>query len=403
VAARRSAPPPGFDSSGSRARRRLTAIFHLAEVTGPARTLAPRLERLAEDVDLDVVLPGVGAAERLLAPHARVTRLPYAAATFPSEPATAARAATSLAREVVAFRRHFRDTRPDAALVVSTVLPAAMLAARLERVPLLVYAAEILERGHVGGPFRRLAAAATARLVPRLATAVVACSRTVAAQFGDSRAAVRVVYPGISPLYAHGRREHFRPAGEPGPWIAVVGAITPGRGQDVAVRSVVSLRASSPGVRLLLAGAPHPRIEDRRFENELRTLARDLGVLDEVSFLGHVDDVADVYAAADVVVNPARFNEPFGRVALEALVAGRPVVATRVGAIPEVLRDGRDALLVPPDDPEAIAGAVLRLGADDAQARALVEQGRERVAAAFSEEAGIDAFRRAIDAVLDGR
>ena len=82
---------------------------------------------------------------------------------------------------------------------------------------------------------------------------------------------------------------------------------------------------------------------------------------------GHSSDVADLYAAADVIVNPARFNEPFGRVPFEAAIAGKPAVVTRVGAIPELLRDGESALIVEPDDPAGARGGrrsrALRSGA----------------------------------------
>ena len=97
-----------------------------------------------------------------------------------------------------------------------------------------------------------------------------------------------------------------------------------------------------------------------------------------------------------MVVNPARFAEPFGRVAAEALVAGRPVVASRIGAIPEVVRDGRDGLLVEPDDPEALADAVIRLLDDSALAERLVRSGRERVLERFGYEQDLAAWTAAL-------
>jgi glycosyltransferase involved in cell wall biosynthesis len=378
---------------------RLTAVFHLADVTGPVLTLAPRLARLAESMDVEVVLPGHGAAERVLGAHARVVSLPFGAVIFPRGPIGAVAAAARLVRDVAVLRRHLRQARPDVVLVVTTVVPAALFAARLGAVPAVVYAAEILHRGHVGGPGRALAARLTAGLVGRSAAAVVAPSEAVAAQFRSRRAEVAVVHPGIAAAYADGRRERLRADGDPGPWLAVVGSLTRGRGQDVAVRALALLRETFPTACLVLAGDPHPRPADRRFAREVRELAAGLGVADAVRFLGHVEEVADVYAAADVVVNPARFNEPFGRAAVEALVAGRPVVASRVGAIPEVLRDGRDALLVPPDDPAALAAAVTRVLQEDDLARELVESGRRR-AGEYDEERGVDAFCALVDRVV---
>jgi glycosyltransferase involved in cell wall biosynthesis len=128
-----------------------------------------------------------------------------------------------------------------------------------------------------------------------------------------------------------------------------------------------------------------------------------LGLEREVVFSGFVERIADVYAAADVVINPARFNEPFGRVALEALVAGRPVVASAVGAIPEILRDELDALLVPRDDSVAMAEAVIRLVEDRELRERLVAEGGRRAQTEFREEVGVEAFGDVVAEVLEKR
>jgi glycosyltransferase involved in cell wall biosynthesis len=107
-----------------------------------------------------------------------------------------------------------------------------------------------------------------------------------------------------------------------------------------------------------------------------------------------------VYAAVDVVVNPARVSEAFGRVAVEALAAGRPVVATRVGAVAEVLRPGEDALIVEPDDPHAIAAAVVRLWRDPELRHRLVASGYERVRERFREDDAARAFVAVVKEVL---
>jgi glycosyltransferase involved in cell wall biosynthesis len=86
---------------------------------------------------------------------------------------------------------------------------------------------------------------------------------------------------------------------------------------------------------------------------------------------------------ADVLVHPARW-EGFGLVLLEAMRAGLPIVATRVGAIPEVVRDGVTGLLVPPDDPAALAQAIARLCADAGAAARMGSAGFERLREEFS-------------------
>jgi glycosyltransferase involved in cell wall biosynthesis len=387
--------PPGL---------RTLAVLHLAEVSGPSRTLRPRLERLARHGDVEVVVPGPGGAAESYRDIARITTLGYRPLSFPGAAADLAAIARRLARETHTFRRHLREAQPDLVVIATATLPSALVAARLERLPVIVKLAEIFDKGHVQSPIRAVAGQATLTLHHSLADALVCSSKGVAAQLkGSGRARVLALYPGISPDHADGDGGAFRAAHgleDADPLIAVVGNIAAGRGQDLVVRGLDRLRGRFPRAALVLVGTPHPNPLDRAFCESVITLADDLGVADRVVMAGFVDRVADVYAAADVVVNPARFNEPFGRVAPEALVAGCPVVAARVGAIPEVLRDETDALIVAPENPAAIADAVTRLIDDTELAARLVSEGRERSLRKFSEEHGADEFERVAASVL---
>jgi glycosyltransferase involved in cell wall biosynthesis len=148
----------------------------------------------------------------------------------------------------------------------------------------------------------------------------------------------------------------------------------------------------------VIVGDPHPRGADHAYRAELHDLARRLGVFDALVFTGHVESLGDVYAAADVVVNPTR-REAFGRVSAEALLAGRPVVATRVEAVPEVLRDGVDGLLVAPDSPVDLADAIARMLEDEHLAARLVASGAERVRREFTPERSLARFAAAVGAL----
>lgn len=380
---------------------RTLAVFHLAEISGPAKSLRPRLAALARRGSLEVLVPGHGSLARTYAELGEVRALPYAALTVPRRPGEAASAVRRLGREVRLFRRELRRARPDLVVVVTTVLPAALLAARLERLPTIAYVGEIFAKGYVEGRARALGSRLVAWMTKALADRLVCCSRTVAEQFGRSSKAV-AIYPGISTDHSRGDGEAFRTRfGLEGarPLVAVVGHVCAARGQDTAVRALAALRRRHPQAQLVIAGAA-PRPSDEAYAASVGALARELGVEGSIAFAGFVDRTADVYAAADVVVNPARFNEPFGRVAPEALVAGRPVVASAVGAIPEVLRDGRDALLIPPDDPQALAGAVGRLVEDPALSERMVAEGGHSVRERFAEQQGVEAFERVVAEVI---
>jgi glycosyltransferase involved in cell wall biosynthesis len=240
------------------------------------------------------------------------------------------------------------------------------------------------------------------RLTGTVATVVVATSRAVAMQYGAARARVTVIYPGFSaPPEWDGQSFRSRHGLESAaPLLAVVGNITRGRGQDVAIRAVKLLEHRFPDVACVVVGGTLGRSADDAYRQTLRRLTRELGLSDRVVFTGVVDRIFDVYAAADVVVNPARVAEGLGRAALEALAAGRPVVSSRVGAVPEVLRDRVDALLVEPDAPEAIASAVSALCNDENLRESLVRRGRERVLTEFDEERSAQAFCELVDSVV---
>jgi len=114
----------------------------------------------------------------------------------------------------------------------------------------------------------------------------------------------------------------------------------------------------------------------------LESVCRALKISDRVKFLGQRDDVQDVLADADVVVIPSH-AEPFGRVALEAMVLARPVVGTNAGGLPEVVRDGETGILVPPRSPGRLAAAIAKLLEDKSLAERMGRAGRKRVMEMF--------------------
>ena len=107
-------------------------------------------------------------------------------------------------------------------------------------------------------------------------------------------------------------------------------------------------------------------------------MAADLGLAGRVHFLGQRDDIPDLLAALDIFVLPSH-SEGVSLALLEAMAAGLPVIATAVGGLPEVVTDGVNGLLIPPQDPEALAQALARLLDDPALAKKLGENARQHV------------------------
>ena len=387
---------------------RTLAVLHVAEMSGPARSLRDRIAWLADHGDVELVVPGAGPAADLYSGIATVTELDYGALMLPRSPRQAAASARDLRRDIATFRRRIRAARPELVICATAMLPAVLAASRRERVPAILYAAEILGSGR--SPVRRLAGRALVRAAGSTAAAVAACSETVAAQY--AHAEVAVVPPAIPDVYAGGdgpafRRRHDIPLDAP--LALTVGSLSAGRGQDLALDAVARVREREPGLRCALVGVPFPRAVDIDYERRLRGIAAKLerqagpGVEPgaAVTFCGFEPRIADAYAAATIVVNPARDPEAFGRVCCEALAASRPVVATRVGGIPEVLRDGETAWLVAPDDPPALARAIEALLREPERARRLAEAGRRDVLARFAPEPSLATFRRLVARTVD--
>jgi glycosyltransferase involved in cell wall biosynthesis len=373
------------------------AVFHLGGAGGPQRSLRGVMTWLGDRGTVEFIVPELGAAASQYRELGAVTVGPYTALTNPLARMDSAR---RLRDDVRFFRGELQRRRPDVVVVVTMVLPALLIAARREGVPSVVYAAELYRQR---SPLRRLWGAVLAGVTAALSDGVVSCSSVVARQFprwgGKPRA---IAYPPIDLQYAQGDRARGRARyglAQDDFCIVVIGNVSRGRGQDVAIRALELVRRRMPSARLLCIGASHQRAVDLEFADELPQLAAALGLGAAVTFAEETDEVADVYAAADLVLNPARF-ESFGRVAAEALVAGRPVVSSSVGGIPEVIRDGVDGLLVPPDDPVAMADAVCRIALEPALGERLVTAGRNAVLERFGPQQDLDAWRSVLEAAL---
>lgn len=139
------------------------------------------------------------------------------------------------------------------------------------------------------------------------------------------------------------------------PVVGMVGCLVPWKGHAVFLDACAEVLKSHPAVFLIAGDSPDP---DSPFPRFLNARAEERGVAENVRFLGHREDVASVMDACDVVVHASTSPEPFGRVILEAMALGKPVIATRGGGPSEVIAEGEDGLLVPPGDPSAMAAAI---------------------------------------------
>jgi glycosyltransferase involved in cell wall biosynthesis len=158
--------------------------------------------------------------------------------------------------------------------------------------------------------------------------------------------------------------------------LGVVARLVPQKGHRYLLEALALAVPEEPSLRLLIAGQGPLR-------EQLEAQARRLGLDRHVIFAGWRSDVTNIMAALDLLVLPSLW-EGFGLVLLEAMALQKPIVATRVSAIPEVVEDGVSGLLVPPADPAALAGAILRLARDRELGREMGRRGRLRLAERFT-------------------
>jgi glycosyltransferase involved in cell wall biosynthesis len=236
-------------------------------------------------------------------------------------------------------------------------------------------AKRLVSTKHNDDPFRAGPFRFVERVLARRAAKVIAITEALARfqleRVGLPADKLEVIHYGLDELPpAWGSN----PPDEVGPDTRVLLAVCrlePQKGVDVAVRALPDIRTRHPNAELVVLGEG-PQLP------ELEQLANELQV--PVHLLGRVPDVAAWLRRANLLVHPARW-EGFGLALLEAMLAEKPIVATRVSSIPEIVTDGETGLLVAPDDVGALAAAVSRV-LDDPDSYG--EEGRRRAQSRFS-------------------
>jgi glycosyltransferase involved in cell wall biosynthesis len=303
-----------------------------------------------------------------------------------------------------------RERRPD--LVHTTLFEADMagrLAAGAARVPVVSSIVTVAygpaERNEPGvRPWKAFAAQfadiATARLVRRFHAVSCHVADVMAPRLLVSRSRMDVVPRGRDP-HVLGTRTAARTAAAR----AMLGAAAGDRlllavarheypkGLDVLLRALPQVRAVVPRARLIVVG------REGNQTVALRALAGELALGDGVTFLGARSDVADLLCAADLFVLPTR-REGFPGAVLEAMGLEAPIVATAIPAVSEAVVAGEHALLVPPDDPGALAAAVVAALEDPEASRQRAKAARARFHERFTIERAADGMVRFYEAAL---
>ncbi|MGH8778801.1 glycosyltransferase family 4 protein [Paraburkholderia sp.] len=304
------------------------------------------------------------------------------------------RQACALAREAKRFDVLFLNTQK--ALVLGA------LGKPLHRRPVIWHLHDIMSPEHFGTAQRVVVKWLVRHAVDHVVANSHASAQSLAALTGRASDTPPVVYNGIdthafdTPVAEHpddvaalrrrlGLPEHA--------WLAgLFGRLAPWKGQHIAIDALARL----PDVQLVLVGAA--LFGEDAYAQQLREQARRLGVADRVHFAGFRDDMPAWMKAMDVVLHTSTDAEPFGRVIVEGMAAGRPVIATAAGGVTEIVRHRQNGWLVEPGDDVALADAIRTLHASPELAQRLARQALVDVRRDFS----LDGFlRRMTQAIAD--
>ena len=234
----------------------------------------------------------------------------------------------------------------------------ALVPARFRGIPVIWHVRDILGEGWLRRVFRFVGGRGPAH--------ILCISEATRRQFDGSRAhsRSRVVYNGIDlRRFDDVDRAGWRlRLGAPGDevLVGIVGQISGWKGQDTFIEAAGVVSKQVPEARFVVVGECLFPENEGEYERRIHTRASELGLDPVLVWAGWSDDPQSVMSAIDVVVHASHLPEPFGRVIVEGMAAGRPVIASSEGAGPEIVRDG-EGLVIPPGEPGLLVDALLPL------------------------------------------
>jgi glycosyltransferase involved in cell wall biosynthesis len=391
---------------------RVLYVNHTGLLGGGEHSLLRLVESVPGEVDARLACPPgplhMHAARRGI----RVMPIAESVGSLKLHPVHTPVALGAMATAAAGVLRAARSWRAD--LLHANSIRAGMIAAhvsRLVRRPLVLHVRDCLPPSPLT---RRLQSSLAAH-----AAAVIAISGHVARAFDPDGAArlLEVIddpfdFGQLDPARIDRRTARMRLAlADNALVLALVGQITPWKGQEEAIRALARVRQTHPSALLLIVGetkfvARATRHDNRSYLRRLHEIVDELRLGDAVRFLGEREEVPEILRACDVALLPS-WEEPFGRVVVEAMAMAVPVVATAVGGPAEIIRDGVDGVLVAARQPEALAAAITGLLANESRRRSIGVAARTGAVERFGQErqaAGVTAlYRDVVGAVPNGQ
>lgn len=297
-----------------------------------------------------------------------------------------------LLRSAVALREVIRRYEVDLVHTSTSIVFDGALAAALAHVPHVWHIRENIEPGKSRRFF--LGDKVARRLIKSFSHRIIVNSEAVGKAYLDTAGnagKVRVVYNGVAlDLYdddvpAPALRQKL---GIPSTarLVGMVAQMEPRKRHEDFLKAAAIVQQSVPDSFFLAVGGD---LNGSEYGQAVGKLLQESGLTKRLVWLGHYDKIHEVFKAIDLLVLPSE-EEPFGRVVIEAMAARKPVVATAVGGIPEIVVDGVTGFLVPPRSPADLASSITRILGDPQLAEAMGQAGRRRVEQHFTAERYVD-------------
>lgn len=271
--------------------------------------------------------------------------------------------------------RLFRRFKPDVLHTHLYVLRYTLLPALISRIPVLVHTVHTTAENEVVGVARLVhyGAYLLGAVVPVSISSVIA--QSVRAVYG-SGIETPVIYNGVStPRFSFAVHQENETSTGKGVLILHIGRFSPEKNHKLLADAFAQAVEEVPNMRLRFVGAG-------KLRSDVQKAVSDLGLKDKVFFLGIRADVAELLAECDFLILSSDY-EGVPLTVIEAMVAAKPVVATAVGGVPELVEDGVTGLLVPPRDSKALARAIIRLANDQGLRQIMGQEGRKRALVRF--------------------
>jgi glycosyltransferase involved in cell wall biosynthesis len=372
-------------------------ISHSCSRGGAELSLLELIDALVQrDVQCACILPGRGALNDLLTErgvetivvpfkpwvHQRKTLLGRARRMLPL------RHLPAILRLVTAIKR----SRCDVVFTNTIAVGVGAVAAKIAGKPHIWHLREFGYDDHKLS--YDLGLSVSRKLIGRLSSACIANSKAVAEEYRPSLAGTEltVIYNSVEmPVLGNETLADV-------PWrhdgairCILLGKLLPGKGQEDAVQAMVNLRRMSVPAELLLLGG----VLDQEYHQYLRRIVEQYHLTDRVHMLGHSDQPTPLMKTADVVLMCSR-REAFGRVTVEGMKLGKPVIGTRSGGTPEIILDGQTGYLYRPGDAKELAARIRDLHANRLLLEAMGAHGRCRATVQFNQEN----YARDVESVL---